>query len=162
MKGIHIFLFLILFFLSIDTYCQEINRRKVVYAELLGSAVTGSVNYDFRFKPGNDGFGMRTGLGFVPKALIIPIELNRLTGKNRIAFEYGAGVSAAIFLEEVGYDQTFLNDLGNFGFIGYAKAGIRLTPKDNGVFFNLNWNPIINTVETRWVWFGLGIGYSWN
>lgn len=142
---------------------QQINsKRKVVYAELMGAGVIGSVNYDFRFSPGNDGLGMRIGCGYVPDVLTFPLEMNGLIGKRRIAFEYGAGISAGVFLKSVGNKESFATGIESIGYIGFAKAGLRITPKNNGLFFNFNWNPIINAEETRWIWFGLGIGYSWN
>lgn len=127
-----------------------------------GSGVIWAINYDFRFKPGNDGLGMRTGFAYVPDVLVLPIELNGLIGKNRIAFEYGAGISAAIYLNNVSNDLAFSNGNENLGYILFAKAGIRVTPRKNGLFFNFHWNPLVNSVETRWAWFGLGVGYSWN
>lgn len=157
-KFVLIFTFLLI---SINVFSQENLKRQVAYVELVGSGVFGSVNYDFRFKPGNDGLGMRTGLGYVPDVLVIPIGLNGLVGKNRIAFEYGAGVSASVFFKSKSGNQTFSSGINNLGFIGFAKAGIRVTPKNNGLFFNINWNPMINTDEIRWIWFGIGIGYSW-
>jgi hypothetical protein len=155
-------LVLIFLLVSLSLFSQENSKRQAVYLELLGSGVIGSVNYDFRFKPGNDGLGMRMGFGYVPDVLVFPIGLNGVIGKNRVSFEYGAGVSAAVFLEKKINDLTFSNGVDNFGFIGFGKMGIRIRPKNRGVFFNLHWNPLINTVETRWAWFGLGIGYSWN
>lgn len=148
--------------ISTSLFAQGQAKRRTVYAELLGSGIIGSVNYDFRFKPGNDGLGMRMGFGYVPDALIFPIGLNGLIGKNRVAFEYGAGISAAVFLRTVGNNLSFSNGADNLGYIAYGKAGIRITPKANGLFFNLNWNPLMNAVETQWAWFGMGIGYSWN
>ena len=98
---------IIILFLPFGLPAQSNGKNKVVYAELLGAGVFGSVNYDFRFKPGSEGLGMRIGAGMVPDVLIIPIEIN-------------------------------------------------------GLMMNLNWTPMINTDEIWAVWFGLGIGYSWN
>ncbi len=162
MRRKEIALLLTLILLSFNSFSQEKSKRHVVYAELLGSGVIGSVNYDFRFKPGNDGLGMRIGGGYVPDVLVFPIGLNGLIGKNRIAFEYGAGISVGVFLKSKSGNQTFSTGMDNLGYIGFAKAGIRVTPKNNGLFFNFNWNPIIDTVDPKWIWFGLGIGYSWN
>ena len=155
-------LVLILLLLSLSLLSQEKSRRQAVYLELLGSGVIGSVNYDFRFKPGDDGLGMRMGFGYVPDVLVIPIGLNGVIGKNRVSFEYGFGISAAVFLENKSNDLTFANNVDNLGFIGFGKMGVRIRPKNKGLFFNLHWNPLINTVETWWPWFGMGIGYSWN
>jgi len=153
---------LIILFLPFGLPAQSNGKNKVVYAELLGAGVSGSVNYDFRFKPGSEGLGMRIGAGMVPDVLIIPIEINGLMGKKRLALEYGLGTSAGIFLEEKPGDQTFSSGLNGLGFVGYAKVGLRLRPKNNGLMMNLNWTPMINTDEIWAVWFGLGIGYSWN
>ncbi|MDE5423986.1 hypothetical protein L3073_17360 [Ancylomarina sp. DW003] len=123
-------LLLVLLFLStIDGFAQEKTKRRAVYTELLGSAVIGSVNYDFRFKPGNDGLGMRMGFSYLP---------------------------------DVNHGSTFLTDFKDIGYIAFAKAGLRITPKNTGLFFNLNWTPLFNRDEIQWTWFGLGIGYSWN
>lgn len=162
MKRYKTALFLVLFLLSFNSFSQQTTKRQVVYAELLGSGVIGSVNYDFRLKPGNDGSGMRVGFGYVPDVFVFPIGLNVVIGENRVAFEYGVGVSIAAFLKTKSGNQTFSTGINNLGYMGFLKAGIRFTPKNNGMFYNFNWNPIINNVETRWVWFGLGIGYSWN
>lgn len=155
------FLTLALLCLFSMSFAQETSKRQAVYAELGGAAVIGSVNYDFRFKPGNDGLGARVGLGYVPDVLVLPLELNGLVGKNKIAFEYGAGISVAYFTENHNTgNQTFRSGDSRIGFIYHGKAGIRITPANNGLFFNFNCTPLINTEESR-LWFGLGLGYSW-
>ena len=153
---------LAMFCLFSISLAQKTTKRQAVYAELGGAAVLGSVNYDFRFKPGNDGLGARIGLGYVPDVIIFPLELNGLVGKNKLAFEYGAGISLAYFTEEH-YDgnQTFRSDDSRLGFIYHGKVGLRITPANNGLFFNFNCTPLINTEEAR-LWFGLGLGYSWH
>lgn len=153
---------LILLLLSSVSWGQVPGRSRVVYAELLGPGVLGSVNYDFRFSPGTEGLGMRIGVGMVPDVLIFPIEVNGLCGKKRLAFEYGLGGSAGLFLQEKPGDQTFSSGVDGLGFIWYGKAGMRLRPKNNGLMLNFNWTPMVNTEEVWIVWFGLGIGYSWN
>lgn len=161
MKNQKAALLILLLFISFHLFSQENSKRQAVYLEVLGSGVIGSINYDFRFKPGNDGLGMRAGFGYVPDVLVFPIGLNGLIGKKRVAFEYGSGISAAVFLRSVSNDLSFSSGTDHLGFIWFGKAGIRITPKNNGVFFNFNWNPLINKEETRWAWFGLGIGYGW-
>ncbi len=153
---------LVLLCLFTISFAQETTKRQAVYTELGGAAVLGSVNYDFRFKPGNDGLGARVGFGYVPDVLVLPLELNGLIGKNKVAFEYGAGISVAWFTDEQNTgNQTFRSDDSRLGFIYHGKVGIRLTPLDNGFFFNFNCTPLINTEETR-LWFGIGLGYSWH
>lgn len=80
MKRIAITLLLVLILTSFHSSGQETSTRRVVYAELLGSGVFGSVNYDFRFKPGNNGPGLRIGGGYVPDVIIIPVGLNGSSG----------------------------------------------------------------------------------
>lgn len=152
---------LFLITLSFHAKSQEIYKRKAVYGELLGSAVFASVNYDFRFKPGNDGYGMRVGISGAPSLIIMPVEINDLIGEKRFAFEYGLGLTFAYFTGPVSQDLTFSDNSQKFGAIAFAKAGLRFTPKENGLFFNLNWTPLFNIEGATLGWFGMGIGYSW-
>lgn len=146
---------------GINAQNTEEEKRKSVYVELLGSGVFGSVNYDFRLSQRQDGLGMRVGAGMIPDVLIVPIELNGLIGQKKVAFEYGAGISHGIFLKPKAGDETFSTGIDGYGFIVYAKGGIRVHPKNNGIVFNFNWMPMMNAEEIRWIWFGIGIGYSW-
>jgi hypothetical protein len=160
MRKSKILIIFLLLIIPISMYGQE-KKRKAVYAELLGSGGIGSVNYDFRFKPGNDGLGMRGGISYLPMATLIPLEVNGLIGKNKFAFEYGLGLTSAIIHDDSeGEDNTLLEDINNFGIMPYAKAGLRITPKNKGVFFNINYYPLLNK-DGIYHWFGVGIGYSW-
>jgi hypothetical protein len=78
-----------------------------------------------------------------------------------VSFEYGAGISAAIYMNGIANDLAYVNMTNKFDCMDFAKAGIRVNPKNKGLFFNFYWKPHVNKVETRWAWFGLGIGYSW-
>jgi hypothetical protein len=141
---------------------QDIYKRKAIYGEVGGSGVFGSINYDFRFNPGrNDGIGMRIGGSFIPGVVVIPIELNNLIGKNRIALEYGGGVTAAYFYDNTLIDLTLEDQFENFGVIAFGKVGVRYTPVDNGLFLNFNYYAMVNHEGLIPVWLGLGIGYSW-
>ena len=62
---------------------------------------------------------------------------------------------------DIKLDLAYVNMTNKFDCIDFAKAGIRVNPKNKGLFFNFYWKPHVNKVETRWAWFGLGIGYSW-
>lgn len=165
MKHIFKFRFLIclvvFFYTSHTAFSQELFKRRAIYGELLGSGIIASINYDFRFLPGNDGFGLRIGAGGVPSGIVIPVGVNGLLGEKRLAFEYGVGLTAAIISGPISENLTFNSGSDTFGFIGYAKAGIRYTPKKNGLFINLNWNPIVNSEGINLGWFGLGLGYTW-
>jgi hypothetical protein len=151
---------LLLIFTTFEGLSQDTSRRRAIYGELLGSGIFGSVNYDFRFLPGNDGLGMRLGVGAIPSGIVFPVGFNGLLGEKRIAFEYGAGVSVGILTGAISENLTFNNGSETIGFIGFAKAGIRYTPSNNGLFLNFNWNPLLNTEGLTLGWFGLGIGYT--
>jgi hypothetical protein len=140
------------FLLFFEGSCQDIFKRKVVFAELLGGGGYGSINYDFRFTPGNSGLGLRIGIGYFPTGTIFPVEVNGLLGKKRFSFEYGAGLSTAFYNASV--SETL-------GIVAFGKAGVRFTPTDNGLFANLYWNPFLTPGEPFLGWFGLGVGYSW-
>lgn len=161
-KSKKILLLTVCLFVTFSVFGQDQLKRHAVYAELGGSAFIGSVNYDFRFHPGNDGAGMRVGFGYVPDVLIFPIGLNGVLGKNRVAFEYGAGLSAAVFVNNSDLYSFSEQVAPRFGYLFYGKAGIRITPENSGFFCSLHWNPLINANETMWGWVGLGLGYSWN
>lgn len=104
---------------------------------------------------------MRIGGSFLPGAIVIPIELNNLIGKKRIALEYGGGVTAAYFYDLAGIDLTLEDQFEDFGVIAFGKVGVRYTPVDNGLFLNFNYYAMVNNQGLIPVWLGLGIGYSW-
>ncbi|HVZ95535.1 MAG TPA: hypothetical protein VG847_01570 [Chitinophagaceae bacterium] len=97
---------------------------KSVYAELLGSGLAFSANFDSRFN-GTRGLGYRMGLGVVPlkgnTALTIPFGLNAIFGKKSSFFEAeftatvltsssgkfnGKNASAVFIYPHVGYRYT--------------------------------------------------------
>lgn len=161
MKQKNTILLLVLLCFTLTSFAQSGKKRKAVFAELGGAAFMGSVNYDFRFKPQDSGAGMRAGIGFVPDVLVFPLEINGVAGKRRLSFEYGVGTSAAFFYVKHPGNQTFNFGSERLGFIFHGKAGLRLKPVNRGFFFSFNWTPIMNTDEIRWLWFGIGLGYSW-
>ncbi len=162
MKKITLTLLVTILFLAVTSAQSHTGKKqKTMYAELLGSGVFGSVNFDSRFSEKNSGLGFRVGLGMIPDVIVIPLEVNGLAGKKKILFEYGIGISNGIFLKDKPDKTTFPTGTTNIGFIGFAKAGIRYQPQNKGIMFNLNWTPMVNSEEIRWAWFGLGIGYSW-
>jgi len=110
---------------------------KSVYAELLGSGLAISANYDSRFS-GNKGLGYRVGLGFVPlkgaTTLTIPFGVNAIFGKRYSFFEAeftatilttttgkfnGKQASAVFLYPHIGYRYTKPSK----SFIGRILAG---------------------------------------
>ncbi|GAB3332233.1 hypothetical protein GCM10027299_38540 [Larkinella ripae] len=150
---------------------QDGGRNKAIYVEGLGSGLILSLNYDFRFKPTQDGLGMRVGIGGArisdrnsdarAGAITMPILVNYLIGKRRAAFEVGAGVTP-IYISASGTDDVsgeLISGKG-VGVFGSLNAGLRLQPVRNGVIFRLNWTPIITSEGFQARWLGLSLGYA--
>lgn len=146
-------------------------RNKAVYVEGLGSGVLLSANYDFRFKPTQDGLGMRIGLGggtFSDQnsnaragLVTLPVQVNYLVGKRRAAFEMGAGVTP-IYVNASGTNQAtgdFISGNG-FGAFGSLNLGLRLQPIRNGVVFRLNWVPTVSNTGFYPRWLGVSLGFA--
>ncbi|MBO0932835.1 hypothetical protein [Fibrella aquatilis] len=152
-------------------------RNKAVYLEGLGSGLLLSVNYDFRFRNTQDGLGMRIGVGGLSVAatatnnngttsparlgvVTMPILLNYLVGKGRVAFEMGAGVTP-IYLSATKYqtNNEFVQN-SNFGVLGTLNAGLRVQPIRNGVVFRLDWTPMISDTGFQPAWAGVSLGYA--
>ncbi len=162
MRNITLALIITVIFSTVASAQSDTDKiRKTIYAELLGSGVFGSVNYDVRFSEKDNGLGFRVGAGMIPDVLVIPLEINGLAGKKKVLFEYGIGIANGIFLKDKPGNTTFPTGTTKIGFIGFAKTGIRYQPQNNGIMLNLNWTPVVNSEDVRWIWFGLGIGYSW-
>jgi len=145
-------------------------RNKAVYIEGLGSGVLLSANYDFRFKPTQDGLGMRIGLGggsfreSISNNRIglvsLPVLVNYLVGKRRVAFEMGAGVTP-IYIDASGTTATgdFISGRG-LGAFGSLNLGLRLQPVRNGAVFRLNWVPTVSNTGFYPSWFGASVGFG--
>lgn len=146
-------------------------RNKAVYVEGLGSGVLLSANYDFRFKPTQDGLGLRVGVGGGAFAdqnsdarvglVTVPLMVNYLVGKRRVAFEMGAGLTP-IYINASGTNQAtgdFLSGNG-FGAFGSLNLGLRLQPIRNGAVFRLNWAPTVSNTGFYPSWFGVSLGFA--
>ena len=157
-----LFIFILLFFISVKSFSQESNHgssAKVVYGEVLSvsgpTVFTG--NFDIRFKE-QKGFGAHAGFGLLGTGgagsiLIIPIGLNYLIGKAPHYFEGGLGA-------------TILTIASNDYFGGESvavlvpSAGYRYQTLANGISFRVFMSP--------WVVFqggvvfagGLSLGYK--
>ncbi|QDH79684.1 hypothetical protein FKX85_11810 [Echinicola soli] len=150
-----------------------------VYAELGGAGLVYSFNYDFRFDNNRlDSWGIRVGAGgyaFDDKSLLtIPVQINRLFGRNNHYFEIGAGATFVNF-RKTGYDYDnngnsveteskewhFILDVGETpSVMGTLNFGYRRIPDEPGVTWRANLTPVFNG-DGFWPLFaGIGIGYA--
>ncbi|GAB2789223.1 hypothetical protein GCM10027275_37730 [Rhabdobacter roseus] len=155
--------------LTISSYAQDGGRNKAIYVEGLGSGLLFSVNYDFRFKPQQDGLGMRVGIGggnlggFDANVGIVtvPVLANYLVGTRRVAFEAGAGITP-IYVKASAADLSTGDVVKADGLsaFGTLNAGLRLQPIRNGVVFRLTYTPIITGSGFLPLFLGVSLGYA--
>ncbi|WP_026946003.1 hypothetical protein [Algoriphagus marincola] len=154
-------------------------HQKNIYAEFLGSHLLVGVNFDMRLKKGRmDGIGFRAGIGGLSTTgfdqnteinlglVTFPIEFNHLVGKKRSSFVTGAGilpVYATFSSDGELTDYEFVREEG-FGLVGgFFTMGYRFQPKETGLMFQFNWNPLIlrgSGFHIGWLGIGLGIGFK--
>lgn len=155
MKKIFFLAITILFFSSLKA-----QNSKVIYVELGGPGLLGSVNYDMRLTAKENGIGFRVGIGgmFFPilmeSSFIVPVELNYLIGNNgKNYLELGAGMG---FLSLTASGNGNKNEL-NTSFV-FASIGYRYAPTPGGLFFKIAFNPMIGNEFIPYG--GLGLGYK--
>ncbi len=169
MSNIILVLIFMLGFFGFVTAQQTPTRS--VYAELYGAGLTYSVNYDFRFDKNNiNSWGMRFGAGawrtggteFSDTFISIPVQLNKLIGKNRHFLEYGGGATLIYFRgrstsagsEFVNKNYNFFLDFNNTpSLMGTLNVGYRFIPNDDGFTFRANVAPFFNDTGF-WLLFG--------
>jgi hypothetical protein len=156
---------------------QEVPSRSV-YAELWGAGITYSINYDFRFDKNDiNSWGMRMGAGalasssteYSERLLTVPVQLNKLLGKERHFLELGGGGTLVYFRgrslspgsEFVNKDYNFFLDFENTpALVGTLNVGYRYIPKANGFTFRTNLSPYFNHTGF-WILFGgISAGYA--
>src|SRR5690606_15647121 len=154
----------LIFLLSIISLNLSAQHRKFGYAELGGSSIFTSLNFDMRFtKESNDGLGFRVGAGSsfgafdIDKIYTASVGLNYILGKGKNGFIIGANSVFAIN----GEPKDKKSD--NFKSVIFsADVGYRYTPINNGFSFQATYTPLFNTIDGIMpFWIGVGIGYSW-
>ncbi|MBK8954641.1 MAG: hypothetical protein IPM34_03665 [Saprospiraceae bacterium] len=142
-------------FISLSTSFSQSNQS--VYAELLGNGLIFSFNYDTRFSDKPTGLGGRFGLGFIGKgdegALLIPMQLNWLLGKDGKYFEIGLGTTYV-----GGTQEFFEEDIDHF--VGTLTFGYRRQPLDGGFMWKAAITPILADGFFWPYYVGFGLGYS--
>lgn len=137
--------------------------RQAVFVEAFGSGGLYSVNYDRRFKPGNQGLGGRVGVGGGwlystdetegARYVSFPILLNYIAGKGRSGFEAGIGLTTNVAPTKPIGDPKLLT-------YGVANLGYRLQPLKNGFMMRATWTPVFDKDGFYGEWAGLSFGYS--
>lgn len=137
-----------------------------MYVEFAGPGMAYSVNYDTRFKPTHNGFGMRVGLGFWTYSenrlhrIVLPIQLNYLIGKRRHLMEIGAGTT----LLHSGGGGSVWDVYDEKGFVAVAtlSAGYRFQPVTKGVNARAGATLLVSTKGLPGFVPGIGVGYTFS
>ncbi|MFM2251129.1 MAG: hypothetical protein RLZZ358_2059 [Bacteroidota bacterium] len=188
MKKISFFITLIC--MSFISYGQDQKvPHQSVFAELGGSGLAFSFNYDFRFDASRmDSWGMRVGAGGFKidgdSFYSFPVVVNRLYGKGPHYFEVGAGLTlfgqddetyaycSNSFLDSNGVNvciDTVVSDSGQSfilpvdgppSLMGTMNFGYRKVPVDGGLTWRVNLTPIFNNNGFWPLFAGVGIGYA--
>ncbi len=138
--------------------------RQAIFLEALGSGGLISLNYDRRLKSGNDGFGVRIGLGigtgyennedeFI-RRVAVPLMVNHIFGKGRSGLETGIGITPEYAVSKPQDDQR-MNAWGNLNVL------YRFQPVKKGFIIRMGWTPIIGRGGSLDPYFaGVSFGYS--
>ena len=134
--------------------------RHAVFGELFGTGGFGTLNYDRRFRPGNDGFGFRVGIGSGPRLveddtgyLTIPVYLNHILGKGRSGLETAVGLTPLIAFKELQNDPQIRT-------YPFLHVGYRMQPLEKGLLLRIGWTPNIHDGRFDARGAGLSLGYS--
>ncbi|HPR60878.1 MAG TPA: hypothetical protein PLF35_08030 [Prolixibacteraceae bacterium] len=177
-----IFTSILLFFFCSQLFAQTDSLQfnsyhKNIYAELFGSHLIGGVNFDMRLNKGQmDGIGFRVGVGGINVSastpeinaslglVTFPIEFNYLYGKKRSFLLTGIGILplyAAISGSGEVTNNEYINEEGFAVTGGFLTIGYRFQPKNSGIMFQANWNPMfLRNSGFFSSWFGLGLGFG--
>lgn len=138
--------------------------RQSIFVEALGSGGLYSINYDRRIRSGNEGLGLRLGLGAgtlysdsrdnIKRYLTLPLMVNYIAGKGRSGIEGGIGITPGWALSEpVGDSRTSLWANLNLGY--------RFQPIRKGLLLRAIWSPMLNfNGGSDPSWAGVSLGYS--
>lgn len=148
-----------------NLYAQELRVRNV-YGELLGPSKAYSINYDTRFKPTHNGFGMRVGIGFWTYSpqrfhrIALPIQLNYLTGKQRHHVEFGGGATVL----HSGGGGSVWDEVSEEGLVvmGTLSAGYRYQPQRKGINARAGATLLYSTSGLPTVTPGVSLGYTFS
>lgn len=131
-------------------------NAKQLYVELFGPGILYSINYDTRFGKKEKGLGMRAGFGATfaggEGALVVPVGLNYLVGRQGNYFEMGGGASVVT-------GEDVLEGAGVYGFLslGYRRQAY----KKKGVTWRAAFTPLFffEGGFSLIPWAGISVGY---
>jgi hypothetical protein len=135
------------------------SRAQSIYGEIGGNGLIITANYDFRFKPQQNGLGMRIGFGYFPnkyaKYLSIPVGITELIGKAPQFFELGLGYTYSKY-------TSLFNSQNNGTSILIPSVGFRYQPVNKGVIFRIVLSPLFPiTPDGGYLGYGgLSFGYK--
>lgn len=137
----------------------DLNKRKSVFLEIAGSGGLGSINYESQFyKKGMTEFTWRLGLSLAPidknngTAIIFPVMINSLIGKERHKIELGLGQGFTITTK------------GSLFALTVASIGYRYQAENKNWFYKIAYTPLISYLVDFQVqqWGGISIGHTFN
>ena len=143
-----------------EMHAQRRTHKRAAYAEGLGAGILYSVNYDWRFRDDYKGHGARVGVSAINFSndgfwLAVPLSYNFIFANQfKTNIELGAGLTFA-------YGDIEYADFQDQLVFGHLIVGLRYRPFNNGIFLKASWNPIIRDEEIKYLYGGIGFGFSW-
>ena len=156
-----IFCILLLFIFS-GALAQK--RQNAIFAEVKGSGVNLTLNYDTRLSFKENGLGVRIGIGSFgnkySRAINLPIEINYLFGTERHFFETSIGTVWGNYTEESddqkGFADLYITPLHGWAFC--MSAGYRYQ-QPGKILFRIDFTPLF-TRNKIYPLAGISMGYS--
>lgn len=141
---------------TLPCFCQTANKKNVVYLEVGGNGLFGSINYE-RQLSNEPGLGLRLGVGFYTEKafyLTVPVGINYLfeLKENKSFIDAGLGVT---WTSSNG--NLFGNTNNNEDFVNFIPSiGYRYHTRKN-VMWKISITPVANKY-TFVPWLGIGVG----
>lgn len=135
-------------------------KARSVFVEVAGNGLMLSLNYDFRFKKQQNGFGMRIGAGYYDGGNDIytfPVAVNYLIGKASSFFELSAGVT---YLTTFGIHSPDFLFYNKTNWLLIPGVGYRLQPANKGFTGKIAFTPIFSPNGGTLPFGSLGLGYK--
>jgi hypothetical protein len=145
--------------------------RNIVFAELLGSGLLYSVNYERLFPSWN--IGVRAGASFITYAVsqvsgssnlvlaTFPIVASYYWGPSPHKLELGLGATVLYFSASTDSSGTkFDGAVDGLGVAATAVVGYRYLPRNGGWTFGIGFTPLLRATKGFLPWGGVNGGYA--